>query len=186
VNKTALILIDIQNDYFPGGILELKGADAAATKAAAMLAHCRQEQQPIIHIQHESVDPKQALFTANTHGQKIHSSVVPNADELCITKHYPNSFWKTELESVLHKQAITHLFIVGMMTHMCVSATTRAAMERGFKVTVINDACATCALQLDNVDIPADVVHRTALAELTLLADVKKIETVLSMNTKVV
>ncbi len=176
MKNTALILIDIQNDYFPGGALVLDGAPQAAKKAAELLSQCRQMQQLIVHIQHETLDENIPLMQPNTVGQEIHNSVTPLKTEYSLTKHYPNAFWKTELESILRQHDIQKVLIAGMMTHMCVSSTTRAAMERGFDITVINDACATCSLQLDAIDIPAHTVHRTALAELTLLAKIETLE----------
>lgn len=97
---------------------------------------------------------------------------MPKGGEVVITKGYPNAFWETELEAVLNQCDVTSIVIVGMMTHMCVSTTTRAAMERGFMVKVIADACATRSLSLFGEDISAEMVHATALAELQMLADV--------------
>ena len=176
MKNTALILIDIQNDYFDGGALELANADQAAKNASSLLNIFRTRQLPIIHIQHETLQPEMGFMLPGTRGQQIHSSVAPNEGEICLTKHYPNAFWNTVLEEVLKEQNITHAVVAGMMTHMCVSTTIRAAMERGFQVTAIQDACATRTLSLNNEEIPADVVHQTALAELTLIANISLLD----------
>lgn len=176
MKNLALILIDIQNDYFDQGALTLVGADRAAKNASTLLSLFREKKLPVIHIQHETLKPEMGFMLPGTRGQEIHSIVSPNAEETCLTKHYPNAFWKTELEDKLKEQNITHVVIAGMMTHMCVSTTVRAAMERGFQVTTIQDACATKSLVLDNIEIPADVVHQTALAELTLIANVSLLD----------
>ncbi|MGH1427620.1 MAG: cysteine hydrolase family protein [Arenicella sp.] len=173
MKKTALILIDIQNDYFQGGALPLVGAEQSAAKSSDLLALYRANKQPIIHIQHETIDPSRGFMLPETKGQKIHDLVAPSGDETVFTKHYPNSFWLTGLESYLKERDIQHIVLAGMMTHMCVSATARVGMERGFQVTLMKDACATKALELEGEIIDAEIVHKTALAELTLFADIK-------------
>jgi len=172
MNNSALILIDIQNDYFDGGAFTLVDVDRAAENASALLKVFREKQLPVIHIQHESLNTEKGFMLTGSRGQEIHTSVTPGINEICLTKHFPNAFWETALEEKLREQNITHVVIAGMMTHMCVSATVRAAMERGFIVTAIQDACATRYLVLNDNEIPADVVHQTALAELTLIANI--------------
>jgi nicotinamidase-related amidase len=175
MKKTALILIDIQNDYFVGGAMTVQGATQAANNALKLLQFFRQKTLPVIHIQHETVIPEQGFMLPNTKGQQIHRSVVPLNNEVCITKNYPNSFWKTNLNECLQEQNIGEVVLAGMMTHMCVSTTARAAMERGYNVTVIQEACATRALELNGIEISADTVHKTALAEITMLAKVENL-----------
>ena len=175
MKNTALIIIDIQNDYFEGGALTLSGAEQAGEHAATLLDLFRTKELPVIHIQHEALRPEVGFMLSGTRGQEIHSCASPNAAEICLTKHYPNAFWNTVLEDKLKELDIAHVVIAGMMTHMCVSTTVRAAMERGFRVTVIRDACATRSLELDNKEISASTVHQTALAELTLIANISSL-----------
>lgn len=170
MSKTALIIIDIQNDYFPGGALELSKPEEAAQKAQQILGHFRDTQQMVVHVAHENINPDLPFMLPGTEGQQIHALVSPIEGETVITKHYPNSFWKTELEQVLRDAGIESVVITGMMTHMCVSATTRAAMERGFNVTVVGDACTTHNLEYNGETIKAEMVHKTALAELSMLS----------------
>ena len=176
MENTALILIDFQNDYFPGGVMVVDQPDQAVARAAKLLSVFRKQNLPIIHIQHENINPELSFMLPGSNGQKIHKSVEPQASEQCFTKHYPNSFFKTDLDAYLKARGIEHLVISGMMTHMCVSATVRCSMENGFTATIIQDACATLSLSLDGVKIPAETVHRTALAELTLLAEIKPLQ----------
>ncbi|WP_104401640.1 cysteine hydrolase family protein [Vibrio penaeicida] len=180
MENTALVLIDIQNDYFEGGALPLENPIEAATKAQQLLNEFRNADRPIIHIQHLAANSELGFMLPDTKGQEIHSTVIPKSQETVLTKHYPNSFWETDLESTLRQFGVEHVVIAGMMTHMCVSTTTRAAMERGFQTTVIQDACATRALELGDKTIPAYIVHETALAELTLLANIKPLAAFLS------
>lgn len=172
MKNTALIIIDIQNDYFPGGALTLDGVDIAAQKSSELLEIFRKQNLPIVHIQHENTKPEMGFMLPGSFGQKINDSVKPEKSETCFTKHYPNSFWQTDLDNYLKKLNIQHLVIAGMMTHMCVSSTARAAMERGFLTTLIQDACATRSIEFDGEVISGETVHKTALAELTLISKI--------------
>lgn len=173
MTKKALILIDIQNDYFEGGALQLVNPTPAADTAKRLLAQARAEGDLIVHIQHVSLVDEQPFMKPGTPGIEIHSSVAPLSDEVVVQKHYPNSFWQTDLEAVLKEANITELTIAGMMTHMCVSTTARGAMERGYATTVVTDACATMDLPFNDELIPAETVHKTALAEVANLVQLK-------------
>ncbi|MDH5218380.1 MAG: cysteine hydrolase [Gammaproteobacteria bacterium] len=180
MENTALLIIDIQNDYFPGGKLALDKPQIAANNTARLLDYFRVNGLPLVHIQHENLNPDLPFMLPDSEGQKIHPSVRPDQGETLITKHYPNAFWSTNLEQHLKTQRIENLVIAGMMTHMCVSSTTRAAMERGFNVSLIADACATRSLEFNGQLIPAETVHQTALAELTLIARIESLESFLN------
>ena len=164
--NTALILIDIQNDYFPGGKMELDGPLEASLHAKTLLSVFREKGFPLIHIQHVSVRPGATFFIPNTKGIEFHKNVEPLPHETVIRKNYPNSFRETSLLEYLEKKSIKHLVIAGMMTHMCVDATTRAAFDYGFKCTVVTDACATKSLSFEDKVIPAGHVHGVFLAAL--------------------
>ncbi len=164
--STALLLIDIQNDYFPGGKMELEGSPEAATKAAKVLAMFRERDLPVFHIRHDSVNEGATFFLPGTSGAEIHGDVLPTADEVVITKHYPNSFRETDLLDHLKAAGVTKLVVAGMMTHMCVDAGVRAAADFGFECAVLSDATATCALPFGDTEIPAAHVHGSFLAAL--------------------
>ena len=162
----ALLVIDIQNDYFAGGRMPLDGAAAAAANAARLLAAWRDSGRPVFHVQHISVRPGASFFLPDTDGVRIHAAVAPGAGEAVIRKHFPNAFRATALEQMLRAQGVTHLTIAGMMTHMCVDATTRAAADLGFESTLAHDACATRALGFGGVAVPAAQVHASFVAAL--------------------
>lgn len=162
----ALILIDIQNDYFPGGAMELVGSEAAAQQARKLLDVFRKQSLPVIHLQHVAIRPDATFFIAGTPGAEIHPLVRPEKGETVIEKHLPNSFRETPLLYHLDKADITHLTIAGMMTHMCIDTTVRAAFDRGFQCTLAADACATRDLSMNGTVIPADHVHKAFLASL--------------------
>lgn len=164
--NTALLVIDIQNDYFPGGNMEVEGSLQASLCAKEILSFFRERSLPVVHIQHFSTRPGAAYLVRNTHGADIHENVSPLGNEPVIEKNYPNSFRNTSLLEQLKAKNISHLIITGMMTHMCIDATTRAAFDYGFSCTVINDACAARALSLNGKTVPADNVHNAFLSAL--------------------
>jgi nicotinamidase-related amidase len=164
--KTALLLIDIQNDYFPGGRMELEGSLQASLRAKDILEVCRAVQIPVFHVQHVSTQKGAAFFLPDTEGVLIHENVKPLPGEVVIQKHYPNSFRETSLLEDMKKKEINRLIICGMMTHMCVDATVRAAFDHGFTCVVIHDACAARALSFNNETIPAAQVHGAFMSAL--------------------
>ena len=163
---TALLVIDVQNDYFPGGAMELEGADAAGAKAAQAIRQFREKELPIIHVRHLSVRPGSTFFLPGTKGAEIHSLVAPKAGETVVEKNFPNSFRATKLEQVLKDSGVKNLVVAGMMTHMCVDASVRHAADLGFKITLLGDACATRAQSYGGEKVPAKQVHAAFLAAL--------------------
>lgn len=164
--NTALLLLEIQNDYFPNGRIPLEKSGEASAKAQTLLHSYREKKLPIIHIQHISTHPDATSLLPCTKGAEFYSSVQPVKGETIIKKHYPNSFKDTGLLAHLNKNQIDHLVICGMMTHMTVEATVRAAYDLGFSCTVVHDACAARQLEFNHTTIPAQEVHYAFLAAL--------------------
>lgn len=164
--KTALLIIDIQNDYFEEGSNPLTNAKQACENARLVLDSFRKKNQPVIHIQHLSLRPGATFFIPNTRGAEIHSNVRPLDNEKVITKNYPNGFRETELLEYLKLLDIKELVVCGMMTHMCVEATVRAAKDFGFICTLVEDACATKDLEIKGKIVHAADVHTSFVAAL--------------------
>jgi len=163
--NTALLLIDIQKEYFENGALELVNPIAASENAQKLLEKFRKDKGTIVHVQH--ISPEGApIFIRGTAGVEIHENVKPLEGEKVITKQFPNSFRDTDLQEYLQSKGIKHLVIAGMMTHMCIDAGTRAAVDYGFECTVIGDACATKDLQIRDQEVKAADVHHAFLAAL--------------------
>jgi nicotinamidase-related amidase len=162
----ALVIVDIQNDYFPGGKMELEGSEAASLKARALLTAFRGRRLPIVHVQHVSVRPGATFFLPDTEGVRIQANVAPAPGETIVQKHFPNSFRETSLLEQLRQAGAQELVIAGMMTHMCIDATTRAASDLGFKCLLAHDACATRALAFGEKKVPAEQVHYSFLSAL--------------------
>jgi nicotinamidase-related amidase len=162
----TLLIVDIQNDYFPGGAMQLEGSSEAGARASALLEAFRAKGLPVVHVQHISNRPGASFFLPETEGAEIHSSVRPAPSEKLIVKHTPNAFRDTDLLEHLRAIGTDQLVVAGMMTHMCVDSTVRAAFDHGFTCTLAQDACATRALTVNGNTIPASQVHQSFLAGL--------------------
>jgi len=160
----ALLVIDIQAFYYPGGMVPLVEPEAASANARRLVEAFRRAGRPVIHVQHlpkgvDAPDP-----TGVDPQYRIHPDVLPSEGEVVIGKHHANAFRDTELLTTLRNLGVTKLIVCGMQTHMCVEAAVRAAADLGFEVTVVRDACATRALTDNGVEVPAAQVHAAALA----------------------
>ncbi len=165
--KEALIIIDRQNDYFEGGAFPIKNSDIVSINTKMLLEYFRKNNLPVIHIQHIANREGATFFVENTKGVEIHESVKPIDGEKIIIKHYPNSFMETELHPYLKSMGIDTLVICGMMTSMCIDATTRAAKDLGYDCIVISNACAAPDLMINGETIKAKDVHNAFLAALS-------------------
>lgn len=164
--KTALIVIDIQNDYFPGGRMPLDGMDAAARNCQALLERFRVLQAPTFIVQHLFNIPGAPFFIPNTHGAELHESISPLAQDKVIVKNAVNCFLGTRLLQELQLAGVENVVICGAMSHMCVDAAVRAVADFGFQCTLAHDACAACALEFNGITVPAEWVHAAYMAAL--------------------
>ena len=153
--KSALLLIDIQDFYFPGGKLQLENPEMAGMNAGLILDHFRKSELPVYHVRHN--------FES---GGNIHHYVKPEAGEPVLSKDQVNAFIDTDLLEMLQADSIEQLVICGMQTHMCVEAAVRAGHDLGFTCLLVTDACATRALQYEEHIIPAKNVHYSTIKTL--------------------
>jgi nicotinamidase-related amidase len=161
----GLLIIDVQNDYFPGGKWELAGSEKAGQVAGDLLKFFRDQKLPIVHVQHIG-SPDSPFFVPNTPGVEIRPVVRPQAGEVLVQKQYPNAFRETMLLSQLRQHDIKQVVVAGMMTHMCVDAAARAATDLGFECRIAQDGCATRDLKLNDKVVSAPEVHAAFLAAL--------------------
>jgi nicotinamidase-related amidase len=152
---TALLLIDIQDFYFPGGRSELVAPEAASLNAQKLLLEFRENKLLIVHVRHNSQQDAE-----------IHSNVRPVEGEKIVSKNHVNCFKGTDLLDYLRDNEVKKLVICGMMTHMCVEAAVRAASDYDFEITLIHDACATRALKFGDTEVSAADVHSSTLSSL--------------------
>ncbi len=163
--KTALLIIDVQNDYFPNGNCQLHESETALNVIKTMLKYFRDHHLPIYFVQHISAEGA-TFFVPDTDGVNIHQDIKPLDSEKLIIKHSPNSFHKTNLQSELEKDGIDKLVICGMMTHMCVDTTVRCAKDLGYSNILISDACSTKDLEWNGMSLPASIVQKVYFASI--------------------
>ena len=160
-DKTALIVIDIQDFYFPGGNVPLSGPEEAAENAFRLINNFREADLPVIFVRH-NYEP----------GGSINDIVLPLEGERIISKSEVSSFNGTDLDPYLKELGVSNIVICGMQTHMCVEAATRAGYDLGYKCTLVEDACATRDLKYGDKLIKAADVHYSTLSTLKSYATV--------------
>lgn len=162
----ALVVIDAQGEYGPEGRLPLDGMAEARAALAGLLERARTAGAAVIHIAHRG--KAGGLFDRDAAGGAFLPDAAPRPDEAVVEKGLPNAFAGTDLQALLKQAGKPELVLAGFMTHMCVSATARAALDLGHRVTVVGDAVASRALPdpMGGADIPGAEISRVALAEL--------------------
>jgi len=163
--KKALVIIDMQNDYFAGGKMELVGMDEALDNTLRLIEFAQEKRYAIFFIQHIALRENATFFLAKSEGAELHKDF--NAEDgIIIQKHYPNSFRETTLLQELEDKGIKNLIVCGAMTHVCVDTTVRAGFDLGYKIELVNDASATKDLAFHDEVIQAKDVHNAFMASL--------------------
>ncbi|HYD67427.1 cysteine hydrolase family protein [Azospirillum sp.] len=167
-DRAALVIVDAQVEYTAAGKLTLAGIDAAVAETARLLDLARRHGAPVFHVVHHG-KPGGALFDPEGPGSAIIAAVAPVDGEAVVVKGLPNSFAGTDLHERLKAAGRPELIVAGFQTHMCISATVRAALDLGYRNTLVAAATATRDLPdpLGGV-VTADELQR---AELAALAD---------------
>jgi nicotinamidase-related amidase len=166
MSKRAILVVDIQNEYFPTGKLPLVGIEEAVANAANVIAAARAKGDMVVNIRHEMTMPGTPIFIPGSEGVQFNAAVLPAEGEAVIVKNFPNSFRETGLKEMLDAKGIEDVVVIGAMSHMCVDATVRAANDFGYRTTTIADACATRDLEFGAATVPAAQVHTAMMAAL--------------------
>lgn len=166
MSNSALILVDIQNDYFENGLWPVAKMGEVGQNAARLLAWARARGDLVVHVRHENAAPGAPFFQPGTPGAEINASVAPEGGEAVLTKARPNSFVGTDLAQRLVKADISKVVICGAMSQMCIDATTRAAADMGYSVTVAQDACGAKEVVFGGAEVPAAQVHAAFMGAL--------------------
>lgn len=164
--RKGLLIIDVQNDYFPNGRCELFKTEKTLENIKKLLEYFRKNKFPIYYIKHISENEDATFFLPGTDGIEIHKEIKPLNNEKVVIKNYPNSFYNTDLKEILQKDLIDELIVCGMMTHMCIDTTVRAARDLGYKNILVSDACTTKDLEWNSIKIPAETVQNVYMASL--------------------
>lgn len=170
--KSALIIVDVQRDYFEGGLNPLSQPNEALENIRDLLGVFREKNLPVFHVQHISERDNAPFFKPKSKGIEIHPALHPLESEQVVVKHAPNSFYKTELEAALKAHQVNKLIICGMMSHHCIDTTVRAGRERGYAIDLVHDGCATKNLEFYGQVIEAKWVQKVFMAALQGFANV--------------
>lgn len=163
LKDATLVLVDYQNEYLEGPIA-LPGAAKAVGHAAELLRRARAAGARIVHVAHKGAPG--GMFDRTGHRGAIIEALAPADGEPVVEKTLPNGFAKTDLAERIGSPG-GPLIVLGFMTHNCVSATARAALDLGHAVTVVADASATRALPTPSGGvISAEALHEAELAGL--------------------
>lgn len=163
--KKALIVIDMQNDYYPQGAMELVGIIKANENVNELISDFREGGDEVIFIQHIA-SRNAPFFRKGSDGAKLFDGLDIKTSDVVFEKHYPNSFRDTDLDKYLQNKEIGKLVICGAMTHMCIDTTVRAGFDLGYNIDLVANACATKDLAYNGEVIKADLVHKSFLSAL--------------------
>jgi len=142
--KKALLVIDLQNDYFPGGKFPLWNTDAILQNIERAIAKANAQGIPVIHIQHVAKQGMAPFFNEGTPGADIHPSILAAAPKApVVVKEFADSFEQTNLEETLTKLGVTDLLVCGMMTQNCVTHTAISKAVEKYNVKILPDCCTT-------------------------------------------
>ncbi|MDF2809949.1 MAG: Isochorismatase [Microvirga sp.] len=166
MGKRAIVVVDLQNEYLSSGKLPLVGIEDAVSNAARVIDAARSRGDTLIHVRHESPTADAPFFAAGSENVKTIAAVQPEGDEPVIVKQYPNAFRETGLKAMLDEKGVEEVVVIGAMSHMCIDATSRAAADFGYAVTVVHDACATRDVEFGGKTVQASDVHAAYMSAL--------------------
>ena len=161
--KRGLVVVELQNEYLPTGKLPLTGVDTIVENAIRVISHARNTGFPVFHVRHESAESA-PIFAKGSAGAEIQPDVAPQGSESVIVKKHINAFRETDLKQQLEAANVDEIVVIGAMSHMCIDAVVRAAVDMGYTVTVLHDACTTLDLTFRGVAVPAAHVHAALMA----------------------
>ena len=173
MSERALIVIDVQNDYFPGGVWALPDAEAALPNILALIEGARERGEAVVFIQHLTPEGS-PVFAKGSPGAELHARLEVRGEDPLFSKGHPSAFQETGLQDHLQQTGVNALDICGFMTQMCCDTTAREAYEKGYSVRLFSDATAAREVASSSDTIPHDTVHRVHLEALGRFAKVIK------------
>lgn len=154
----ALLVIDLQNDYFPEGKFPLWNTETTLRQIEQAIEKANAQGIPVIHIQHIA-DPALGLapfFNQGTNGVAIHPRILAAAPQApVVVKHFADSFHQTNLEATLDQLGVTEILVCGMMTQNCVTHTAISKAAEKYQVAILTDCCTTVNEMLHHIALHA-------------------------------
>jgi nicotinamidase-related amidase len=160
--KRALLVIDVQNEYFTGKLPVSYPPDTLPRILAAMDA-ATAKNVPVVVIQHSSPQPNAPTFRKGSPEWELHPEITARPHDALIEKNLPGSFTGTNLEEWLKENGVDTLVIAGYMTQMCCDTTARQALHLGYSVEFLADATGTLDIKNAAGSVTAEELHRAIL-----------------------
>ena len=160
--KEALLVIDVQNEYFTGQ-LPITYPPGSFEKILVAMDHAHATHMPVLVIQHSNPVPEATAFRKGTHGWELHDEIKQRHTDIIIEKNLPGSFTGTNLDGWLKEHNISVITIAGYMTQMCCDTTARQAFHRGYTVNFLSDATGTLSIKNTAGTISDADLHRAIL-----------------------
>ena len=162
--NNALLVVDVQNDYFAGGAWPQFAAEETLEQIIAAIKAAREKGWVIIAVQHINSDRNAALFAKGSNGAVLHPAISPLlVDFPLVIKRYADAFWHTDLSVRLREAAVSDLYLCGMMTQNCITHTALSPDAVACRVHILAQACSA----------PSERIHRVALNALSARLDVQ-------------
>jgi nicotinamidase-related amidase len=159
----ALVVIDVQNEYFPGGALPITHPAGHFASILRVLDAAADRKVPVVVVRHGFPNLDAPFFRPGTPGWELHAEVAARPRKHLIDKALPGSFTGTDLEPWLRERGIDTITVAGYMTHMCCDTTARQAAHRGFAVEFLADATGTLPVSNSAGSVTAEELHRSIL-----------------------
>ncbi|WP_028112940.1 cysteine hydrolase family protein [Ferrimonas kyonanensis] len=160
MTHTALIVIDLQNDYFAGGAYPQWQAQPVTERILGVIEQARQRQMPVFLVQHlaDVSAGKAPFFNPGSQGAQIHPSVLQAAAGAeVVVKGFADCFEGTNLDALLQRAGVDRILLCGMMTHNCVTYTALSKAAERYQPVVLAD----CTSSVD------EMIHQIALHALS-------------------
>jgi nicotinamidase-related amidase len=172
--KRALIVIDVQNEYFDGALpISDPPPETSLENIGRAMEAASGSGVPVIVVRHTDDEPDAPIFRQGSHAWELHPEIERRARDHLVEKTLPGSFTGTPLGDILASAGIDTVSITGYMTHMCVDTTAREAAHRGLSVEILNDATGTLPLSNSGGSATGEELHRaTLVAQGQFFADV--------------
>ena len=161
--KRALLVIDVQNEYFPGGALPIKHPVDHLQNILEVMDAAREQGVTTVVVRHHQPDPQSPLFCKGSPNWELHPDVASRPHDLLLDKQLPGSFTNTGLENFLREREIDTVAVAGYMTQICCDTTAREAFHRGFKVEFLRDATGTLDVENAAGKASAEELHNAIL-----------------------
>jgi nicotinamidase-related amidase len=160
--NTALLVIDVQNEYFTGSMPVTYPMESLKNILRAM-DHAHTKGIPVAVIRHTNLAGNAGTFKKGTVNWELHDEINRRPADILVEKNLPGRFTRTNLENWLKSKGISRVTIAGYMTQMCCDTTARQAFHRGYSVDFLSDATGTLSFANSAGTITAGELHKAIL-----------------------